>query len=110
MEFKARRLLWLTLAVLMCGEALGAEQRCFLPTRGDGGRTMFIEPDSKVGFLAENDQELRDKSVQAWHDLESGKISRQECRDAALAFSWPQCIDTLLDNLKVHLWKGKSGK
>jgi hypothetical protein len=48
MEFKARRLLWLTLAVLMCGEALGAEQRCFLPTRGDGGRTMFIEPDSKV--------------------------------------------------------------
>ena len=74
------------------------------------GPKDVVEPGSKVGFLAENDQELREHCLSAWQDLESGKITRQDCRNAALAFSWPQCIDTLLDNLKIHIWKSKSAQ
>lgn len=68
------------------------------------GPKDVIEPGSKVGYLARNNQELRDKAILAWEELQSGAISRQECRKAALAYSWPQCINTLLNNLKVHVW------
>lgn len=71
------------------------------------GPKDVIEPGSKVGYLVETDQELAQKARQAWQDLQSGQVSRQDCRDAALAFSWPVCINTLLDNLKVHTWKAR---
>lgn len=68
------------------------------------GPKDVIQPGSKVGFLAEGDEELGKQAVRAWEDLKSGKITRQECRDAALAYSWPQCINTMMDNLKIHVW------
>lgn len=68
------------------------------------GPKDVIEPGSKIGFLAQTDSELQDKALQAWQGLQNGQIKPVDCREAALAYSWPQCIKTLLDNLKIHKW------
>ena len=68
------------------------------------GPKDVIEPGGQTGFLAENDADLKEKAVQAWENLQSGNITRQACRDAALKASWSQCVSTLLENLKIHVW------
>lgn len=69
------------------------------------GPKDVIEPGGKTGFLAKDDADLQTKALQAWDDLQTGKITRQACRDSALQSSWPQCINTLLEHLKIHIWK-----
>ncbi len=69
------------------------------------GPKDVIPRDGKTGFLARSDEELRTHAIQAWRLLQDGQISRQDCRALALTFSWPQCVQTMMDNLKTHLWK-----
>jgi len=72
------------------------------------GPKDVIGPDGKTGFLATDNQDLQDKALLAWESLQTGAISREDCRKAVVSYSWPQCISTLLENLKVHLWPEKT--
>lgn len=74
------------------------------------GPKDVIPPNSKAGFLARNDKELREQAIRAWEQLKSGQINRNHCRDLAMTFSWPQCAQAVLDNLKTHLWKGSENR
>lgn len=69
------------------------------------GPKDVIPRDGKTGFLVKDDEELRKYAIQAWRLLQDGQMSRQDCRALALTFSWPQCVQTMMDNLKIHLWK-----
>lgn len=69
------------------------------------GPKDVLPPGSKAGFLAATDAELRSQAMRAWELLQSGQISRTDCRELAMTFSWPQCVQTMMANLKTHFWK-----
>lgn len=54
---------------------------------------------SGVSYLANNNLELQKMALQAWSDLESGKVTAQQCREYAQHFSWDNAVEQLLENL-----------
>ncbi|HEY9687394.1 MAG TPA: glycosyltransferase family 1 protein [Coleofasciculaceae cyanobacterium] len=76
------------------------------------GPKDVIEPGCKVGYLAETSDQNPDlerknlelKARQAWTELQQGRITREDCRQYVLPFSWDACVSKLLDNLKIHQW------
>lgn len=52
-----------------------------------------------VSYLAQNNDQLEKKALEAWSDLKSGSITSEQCNAYVQKFSWDDAVNSLLAHL-----------
>lgn len=72
------------------------------------GPKDVIEAESAIGFLAEEQESLGAKVLEAWQAVQSGTVTAEDCRNYGLRYSWEQGVHQLLGRMKFIQWAGET--